>query len=212
MATFGVAVGLPDPAATFLQDTRRAAGDRLADGIGTHVTLLPPTVVPAGQVGDIERHLAAVAARHRRFSLEVGQVGTFRPVSPVQFLCVTRGAQECAALAASIRSGPLARDLDFPYHPHVTIAQQVPDAALDAVGRTLADYRLTFDVASFQLSEQASDGSWRVIRSFVLGGGTDAPDARDIDTGDIDTGDIDARGIGAKDIDTGGLSARCAGR
>lgn len=168
MPTIGVAVGLPEPHATYLQDARRAAGDPLADRIRTHVTLLPPTEVVGAGIAQIEEHLAGVAARHRRFQLELSRVGTFRPVSPVQFLHVTEGAGACEALAASIRSGPLARDLDFPYHPHVTIAQQVSDAALDDVGKKLSNYRLSFEVGSFQLYDRDDAQVWRPVRSFVL--------------------------------------------
>ncbi len=168
MPTIGVAVGLPEPDATFLQNVRRASGDPEADQIRTHVTLLPPTVVPDVSIGDIEAHLDRVACLHRQFVLEVSRVGTFRPVSPVQFLSVTRGAANCAELARSIRSGPLDRALEHPYHPHVTIAQQVPDAALDAVGDELAEYRLAFEVTSFQLYQRDSIGTWHPVRCFEL--------------------------------------------
>ncbi len=171
MPTIGVAVGLPEPHATFLQHARRAAGDPQADRIRTHVTLLPPTAVPGVGIAEIEGHLAAVAARHERFPLELSRVGTFRPVSPVQFLEVTTGAGECAALAESIRSGPLACELMFPYHPHVTIAQQVSDGALDDIGNKLSDYRLSFEVRSFQLYDQDEHEVWRPVRSFPLAAG-----------------------------------------
>lgn len=170
MPTIGVAVGLPEPHASFLQDARRAAGDAQADRVRTHVTLLPPTAVPGVGMAEIEAHLAGVADRHRRFTIELGRVGTFRPVSPVQFLEVTSGAGECAALAASIRSGPLAGDLRFPYHPHVTIAQQVSNDALDDIGTKLSRYRLRFQVGSFQLYDQDQQEMWRPVRSFSLPG------------------------------------------
>lgn len=170
MPTIGVAVGLPEPHASFLQDARRAAGDPQADRIRTHVTLLPPTAVPGVGLAEIEAHLAGVAARHPRFPIELTRVGTFRPVSPVQFLEVTTGAGECAALAASVRSGPLACDLAFPYHPHVTIAQQVSDEALNDIGKKLSEYRLCFEVGSFQLYDQDDSEVWRPVRSFGLGG------------------------------------------
>ena len=31
----------------------------------------------------------------------------------------------------SLRSGPVSRDLDFYYHPHVTVAHEIEDEALD---------------------------------------------------------------------------------
>ncbi|MBK7721361.1 MAG: 2'-5' RNA ligase family protein [Austwickia sp.] len=174
MRTIGVAVGLPEPYATFIQDARRAAGDPEADRIRTHITLLPPTPVVETAADKIADHLAAVAARHCCFDLEVGEVGTFRPVSPVQFLRVLEGAGQCRQLEADVRSGPLARDLTFPYHPHVTLAQQVSHDALDGIGRALADYRLRFTVESFQLYHQDDDGGWRPVQVFPLTGGAEA--------------------------------------
>lgn len=168
MPTIGVAVGLPEPHATFLQEARRATGDPLADRIRTHITLLPPTDVPGVGLAVIEEHLAVVASRQRRFVVVLDRVGTFRPVSPVQFLEVTQGAADCTALAEAVRSGPLARELGFPYHPHVTIAQQVSDEALDEVGNRLSNYRLRFEVGSFQLFEQGGDEAWRPVRAFPL--------------------------------------------
>lgn len=168
MPTIGVAVGIPEPHASFLQAARRAAGDIQAERIRTHLTLLLPTTVPSVQDNQIEQHLSAVAAQHRRFALELGQVGTFRPVSPVQFLQVTRGSTACTDLAADIRTGPLAQELSYPYHPHVTLAHQVSDEALDAVGAALAHYQLQLEVASFQLYQQRPDGQWLLVRSFAL--------------------------------------------
>ena len=59
---------------------------------------------------------------------------------------------ESALLAEAItRSEDVRRDTRFPYHPHVTVAQDVPAAALDAVFDDLATFSARFEVASFTL-------------------------------------------------------------
>ena len=74
----------------------------------------------------VEEHLAAVAAAHLPFTLHLRGTGTFRPVTQVVFVAVAAGISECELLAAAIRAAPeLHREARFPYHPHVTVAQDV---------------------------------------------------------------------------------------
>ena len=46
-------------------------------------------------------------------------------------MTLAEGASDCTDLAEEIRSGPLDHETRFPYHPHVTLAQDVDDIALD---------------------------------------------------------------------------------
>ena len=96
--------------------------------------------------------------------------GTFRPVSPVVFVTLAEGISACELLADAVRRGPLAVDLDFPYHPHVTVAHHLDEAALDRAFETLGDFRCAFRVESVELYHHDHDGVWRVIDSFALGG------------------------------------------
>lgn len=105
MPTIGVAIALPEPYATELQQHRASFGDPQADAIPTHVTLVPPTAVP-DELDEIESHLREVAARHEPFNLRIRGTATFRPVSPVVFVNVTDGISSCELLAADVRQGP----------------------------------------------------------------------------------------------------------
>ncbi|MFJ2576408.1 2'-5' RNA ligase family protein [Kitasatospora aureofaciens] len=164
--TIGVSVSVPDPYGTAIQDARAGHGDPLARSIPTHVTLLPPTEVPADMLPKIEEHLAAVAAARRPFRMLLRGSGTFRPVSPVVFVRVEEGAQECRLLEADIRSGPLARELAFPYHPHVTVAHGLPDDVLDQAYEQMRGFRASFPVPGFGLSRFDADEVWRPWRSY----------------------------------------------
>ena len=77
----------------------------------------------------------------------------------------------CEALEVSLRSGPVSRDLDFYYHPHVTVAHNVSDESLDRAFMELADYSVTFEVGAFHLYELGDDGVWRPVDEFPLAGG-----------------------------------------
>ena len=169
--TIGVSIAVPEPYGRLLQERRAGFGDLAAYAIPTHVTLLPPTEVATDSLVRVEEHLAAAAAGHRPFQVLLHGSGSFRPVSPVVFVRVEAGVRECRELEASVRSGTLARELHFPYHPHVTVAHGVEPAALDKALADLRGYRADFTVPGFSLYRFGTDEVWRPLRGFVFGSG-----------------------------------------
>ncbi len=166
---FGVAIGLPEPFTSQLQGWRERLGDPNASGIPPHVTLLPPTALHDEAIEEVEEHLRQVAARERPFAMRLRGSGSFRPVSPVVFVTLALGIADCERVEAQVRSGPLAREVAFPYHPHVTVAHDLPEAALDTAFDALADYDASFTVWGFTLFEQDREGVWRPQRDFPFG-------------------------------------------
>ena len=164
----GVATGIPEPWGSRLDRARQEAGDPLAALIPAHVTILGPTDVDSSALAAIEDHLAAVAAGHRPFPVRLRGTGTFRPVTEVVFVSVAVGISEFEQLAEAVRGGPLERELHFPYHPHVTVAHDIPSPALDAVFDRMADFTAQFDVGHFTLYVHGEDGRWRPVRDFPL--------------------------------------------
>lgn len=171
MLTIGVAIAVPEPYGTQLRRSRASFGDPQAETVPTHVTLLPPTTVFDEDMSDVEKHLDVVAASHAAFNLHLCGSDTFRPVSPVVFVAVVAGISECEQLASDVRNGPLGRDVPFPFHPHVTVAHDLPDPALDRAYEELADYDCRFDVDSFALFVHDEALGWTTQREFALGGG-----------------------------------------
>ncbi|MFJ9338226.1 2'-5' RNA ligase family protein [Streptomyces sp. NPDC101733] len=171
--TLGVSIAVPEPHAGLLQRLRAGFGDTAAHGIPTHVTLVPPTEVEAGRLPGIRRHLAEVAESFRPYAMRLEGTGTFRPVSPVVFVRLAEGAQGCTRLQGRIRDpeGPLARELAFPYHPHVTVAHGISEEAMDRAFAELSDYAATWRCEGFALYEQGSDGVWRKLREYPFGTG-----------------------------------------
>src|SRR5690349_23506736 len=94
MPTIGVAVAIPEPWATELQDYRTSVGDTTAAMIPTHITLVPPTEIDDGLLPAVEEHLEAAAAGVPSFAVHLRGTGTFRPVSPVVFVTLVRGISE----------------------------------------------------------------------------------------------------------------------
>ena len=167
--SIGVAIGLPEPFNSELQRWRERLGDPNAARIPPHVTLLPPTDVPSESLPAIEEHLRVVAMQEQEFDIRLRGSATFRPVSPVVFVPLVQGISECERLEAKVRTGPLHREIHFPYHPHVTVAHDLPLGALDDAFTALATYEADFRVQGFSLFEQDSDGTWRPQRDFVFG-------------------------------------------
>ncbi|GAA4207118.1 2'-5' RNA ligase family protein [Actinocatenispora rupis] len=172
MRVIGVAIDVPEPWGSYLNRCRARTGDPQAAYVPTHLTLLPPTEISDESEPEVERHLARVATAHPAFGLLLRGTGTFRPITDVVFVTVAAGISECERLAADVRSGPLARELSYPYHPHITVAQDVPEMELDRVFAELADFEVRFDAVRFRLFAHNGDRRWRPCRDFALTGPT----------------------------------------
>ncbi|MEU3842433.1 2'-5' RNA ligase family protein [Streptomyces sp. NPDC028635] len=185
--TIGVSIAVPEPHGSLLQQLRAGFGDAAAHGIPTHVTLLPPTEVDASALPDVEAHLTRVAAAGRPFPMRLEGTGTFRPLSPVVYVKVVEGDQECTRLQQQVRdsSGPVERELQFPYHPHVTVAHGIDDAAMDRAYAELAGYAADWSCTGFALYEQGADGVWRKLREFTFGGAVVPPQAGSVEQGSL---------------------------
>ncbi|EWT02779.1 2'-5' RNA ligase [Intrasporangium oryzae NRRL B-24470] len=169
--TIGVSIPIPSPHGEFLQERRAQFGDPSAWQIPAHITLLPPTVVDDEAYAAFRLHCRSVADVHAGFEVLLRGTGTFRPLSDVVFIQVAQGVSACESLERSLRSGPVKRDLDFYYHPHVTVAHNVSQSALDRAFDELADYAVSFPVDAFHLYELGDDLVWRPIHEFPLGAG-----------------------------------------
>jgi 2'-5' RNA ligase len=167
--TIGVAVEIPAPWAQLLQGARERFGDPLARAIPAHLTLLPPTVVQRIALTRSVGHLEEIGRGTAGFELVLAGTDTFRPVSPVVFVRVQEGGAACDRLQQAVRTGPLERELTFPFHPHVTVAHHLDDDALDRAAKELADFDAAFDVRDFVLYEHGTDGVWRPRRRFGFG-------------------------------------------
>jgi 2'-5' RNA ligase len=166
----GVVVSVPEPWAQLLVEWRSKVGDPQAALVPPHVTLLPPTEVAVLDRPGISAHLADIARRHPPFDVHLSGTGTFRPISEVVFVAVARGIADCELIASDVRTGPLARPLSFPYHPHVTVAHDVPTDMLDTAYAGLAELHAEFRVDSFTEFERLPGGAWAVAREYPLTG------------------------------------------
>jgi len=167
----GVAIDIPEPWGSMLTSRRAETGDPQAAYVPAHLTLLGPTEVARDSLPAVVAHLAGVAAAHPPFTLHLRGTGTFRPITEVVFVAVAAGISECEVIAGAITSvEELRRETRFPYHPHVTVAQDVAPEDLDKVYEELADFSARFEVNRFTLFSHDRAARWRPRRQFRLGG------------------------------------------
>jgi 2'-5' RNA ligase len=166
----GVAVMVPPPLDERLRRIRRASGDPRPDDAPPHITVIPPTPVDRPSLRALIRRIAAQTARVERFEVRLRGAGTFRPVSPVVFAKVEGGFEACKALEAEVRRALDRLEDRFPYHPHVTVAQDAPDASLDQTEQAIAALDESFTVGAVEVCLLQSDAVWRPLSSCPLAG------------------------------------------
>jgi 2'-5' RNA ligase len=173
--SLGVILGFPPGIAEELQRWRASFGDPMATVIPAHITLV--TTTPTDDWEAARDHVREVARTQAPFMVTIAGTGSFRPVSPVVFINVAEGFEECVELHEKLQTGPLARDLPFAYHPHVTIAHDVAPESLDEAETVLKDYRATFPVVSMGLYEHDTNGIWQLREELDFG--TESDDQRE---------------------------------
>lgn len=163
----GVIIPVPEPLASELADWRASFGDPLAAVVPPHITLV--TTTPTDDWEAAVEHVRRVAREQRPFTIRLQGTGTFRPVSPVVFVSLDGGFQECVNLHGKLQSGPLARELAFPFHPHVTVAQDVSETSMAAAEAKLRDYEAAFTVRTMGLYEHDQTGVWVLREELGFG-------------------------------------------
>ena len=116
----------------------------------SHITLLPPRTLSApvpDLVESVGKGLGGVAP----FDLELGAVEKF-PVTDVVYISVAQGRSHLETIHKTLDSGPLESPEPYPFHPHITLAQEIADGKVES----------TFAEAQSRWNE------WRGTRSFAV--------------------------------------------
>ncbi len=164
-----VVVLLPQPLALHVQAWRRALREPTLDVIAPHITLVPPQNVDQAAVPDAVALTERAAGEAVPALVTLSGAGTFLPGSRVAFLCVTDGLPALEAIEAALRRAPLARRT-HPFHAHVTVAQELPPAELEAAARDLAGFAASFPLSDLALMLQGRDRVWRLLCRVRVGG------------------------------------------
>jgi 8-oxo-dGTP pyrophosphatase MutT (NUDIX family)/2'-5' RNA ligase len=154
-----------------VQAWRRALGDPAAERIEPHLTLVPPQTVTEHDLDGAAGLLERAAAEAVPFLVALDGAATFLPDSAVAYLVVREGGPALAQLDAAFRAPPLDRRT-HPFHPHVTVAQDLPAGRIEAAARELAGFRAAFPVRELVLLREDGDKVWRPLTTVTVGAST----------------------------------------
>jgi 2'-5' RNA ligase/GNAT superfamily N-acetyltransferase len=171
----GVVLLVPPPVHREVDALRRACGDASLGRVPAHLTLVPPVNVREERFEDVLAVLRAAGAATRPFRLELGPPTTFLPDNPVLYLPVGGDLDALHRLRDGVFVEPLARQLTWPFVPHVTLVDGGDADRLEAAVAALAGarYEVAVDRVTL-LQEQRDDEGARVWRP-VAGAALAAP-------------------------------------
>ncbi len=118
---FALVAYIPDPLGGFL-DRLRA---ELVPGCvsRSHVTILPPRPLEHSDAA-VDQILGSISDR-QPFTVKLGEIEIF-PATQVVYLSVSEGTGKLAELHSELNLKNLSFNENFEYHPHVTLAQDLP--------------------------------------------------------------------------------------
>lgn len=162
----GVVVLVPAAEAAAIDGLRRAVGTDIGR-IPAHLTLVPPVNVAEADLPAALSVLRAAAAATRPLRLRLGPPASFEPVSPVLYLAVAGDLGGLSDLRDRVFVEPLARDLTHPFHPHVTLGEDLPTERSATAISSLRGFtvEITLDRVHLLEEQRLADGRrvWRPI-------------------------------------------------
>ena len=126
---FALVIYIPNPLGLFLDDLRRELAPHYNPH--AHVSVLPPRALSVDWRKATDQ-LRAQAETWRPFDVELTTLGIFR-VTDVIYLEVGGGAAELRRMHESTNADALAFNEPFEYHPHITLAQDIPHGQVPEV-------------------------------------------------------------------------------
>jgi 2'-5' RNA ligase superfamily len=151
---FALVIYVPDPLATFLDDLRRELVPHCNPR--AHVSVLPPRPLA------VEWSIASAQVRSLMeawspFEIELTDIRTF-PATDVIYLELGDGSAELHRLHDAMDNQSLAFHEPFAYHPHVTLAQEVPQPRVASL----------FEMAAARWKEYAGPRRFRAERAVLV--------------------------------------------
>lgn len=118
---FALVTYIPDPLGSFIVRLRQELVPSCR--LRTHVTILPPR--PLFEKPELAwQEIQEGAREFSPFELRLGDIEMFS-ISSVVYLAVAEGIPELCRIHDRLNSNSLAFREPYPYHPHITVAQQL---------------------------------------------------------------------------------------
>ncbi len=160
--SFALVSYIPEPMSGFLNRLRQELVPNCF--LRAHITVLPPR--PASASWDVALSEIREAARsYRPFEVTVSGVEIF-PSSEVIFISVGKGADEMRRMHDAMDAGAVRFKERFPYHPHITLAQELKCDELDELVRVARSrwaqftFKRTFRVETLTFVQATRYKTW----------------------------------------------------
>lgn len=205
----GVVLLVPQPLALQIEGLRQALGDGGLGRIPPHVTLVPPTNVNERDLPKAFSVVRGVAATVPPLKVRLGPVASFAPVNPVAYLQVGGDVSTLEALArlrAGCLDGPLARNPQLEFVPHVTVADDLGDERLGAAVTALADFSMEVTFDRVHVLAESPGRLWQQVADAPLGSGPATVGRGSLPLDLVTSGrpDVEAAALLALDDEAGG--------
>jgi 2'-5' RNA ligase len=152
--SFALVSYIPEPLAGFLDRLRQELVPNCF--LRAHVTILPPRPISSSPEAAWET-VRTLAPSCAPFDVEMAQLEVF-PVSDVIHIDIGRGRQEMERMHDGLNVEGLKFAEPYPYHPHVTLAQDLKGDEVDELAR----------VARIRWAECTLSKTFRVEKVFFV--------------------------------------------
>jgi 2'-5' RNA ligase len=169
--SFALVSYIPEPLAGFLDRLRQELVPNCF--LRAHVTILPPRPISSSPEAAWET-VQALAPLFPPFDVEMTQLEVF-PVSDVIHITIGGGRQELERMHDGLNVDGLKFTEPYPYHPHITLAQDLKGDEVDELARVArmrwAEYALpkTFRVENVFFVQNTRRKQWLDLGESALG-------------------------------------------
>ena len=138
----------------------------------SHVTLLPPRLL-ASAPEVLTHELARRIPCLRSFDITLGDIEIFDSTGVI-YLGLRRGERELREMHDRLSEGVFAFDEPFPFHPHITLAQEIPaDRRQEYLNHAQARWRAcphdrTFTITDLTFVRNVNRTRWDALSEYVL--------------------------------------------
>ena len=151
---FALVVYIPDPLARFLDDLRR----ELTPGClpRAHVTILPPRPLIFSVAAATEKARSVVSG-FAPFDILLSEIEIFQSTDVI-YIGIKDGDRELRDLYHTLNTGSLASDEQYPYQPHITLAQELKPGQVQE----------TYELAQKRWAAYPNSRRFRAHRAFFV--------------------------------------------
>ena len=162
-----------NPAGEFVENLRRELHPDLPQ-VAAHLTILPPRPLAGSETAALEL-LQRVCDGEEPFSVSLGAVETFIPVTPTVFIRIDSDSARMCALHEKLNIEVLRYREEWPYIPHMTIVKMGSEKPAETAFQTarsrwqeyLGTRRITLERLTFVRED--SPNCWVDLAPVVLG-------------------------------------------